>query len=381
MIIRGISLLATLLIVAAHPSMASSFDHGATPVPSGEYRVIALRSASDVASTPDADVDIIEWIGRTVSFGDTLQWLDGSSCDIWSAREAEQFPLDLNDPNLSDLAIEPLSPPAYHVFAQAMSLDLICNENGSRRIGSVIQIDDRILVMQSASGSTNIILEKPLSSPQVSQLQEQLKDMKFYDGEITGELDEATLKSVGFYAEYRGSQFRFLRTAITENLLDGLGVLDIIESDDEAMFPGYQPKRSADSLQEYSPEFATQLENTPEVALENLAELLNELNNLDLEASKMSGGWISGNLALGANQKEYAPSYSEIRAAALGDRLSAFISAIDPDEMARQWPANTDRYFSYRRFDIRHADVMGSGRFFYASAPILVSLEIPEVSK
>ena len=53
--------------------------------------------------------------------------------------------------------------------------------------------------------------------------------MKFYEGKITGELDEATLGSVGFYAEYRGSAYRFFRTAITENLLDGLRVLDDAE--------------------------------------------------------------------------------------------------------------------------------------------------------
>lgn len=194
--------------------------------PFGEYRIVALRSASDVESTPTADADIDDWIGRTVSFGETLQWINGSSCNNWFARKAEQPLLDLADPNLSDLGIEPLSPPAYHVFASAQAIDLYCNDNGSRPVGSLIWIDDRILVTHSPSGSTNVILEKPLSSRQVGRLQEQLKDMKFYHGEITGELDEATLRSVGFYAEYRGSEFRFFRTAITENLLDGLGVLD-----------------------------------------------------------------------------------------------------------------------------------------------------------
>lgn len=201
-------------------------DQQVVPMLFGDYRVVAIRSASGVESTADTDADLVEWIGNKVSFGDSLQWVDGSSCNNWFARKTEQFPLNLADPNLSDLAIEPLSPPAYHVFAFAEAFDLYCDDSGSRHIGSLIRIDGRVLVTQSASGSTNLILERPLSPEQVGRLQEQLKDMKFYDGEITGELDEATVISVGFYAEYRGSEYRFLRTAITENLLDGLGVLD-----------------------------------------------------------------------------------------------------------------------------------------------------------
>lgn len=210
----------------AATSIIMEDDQDANSALFGEYKVVALRKASSVESTPDADADIVDWIGRTVSFGETLRWVDGSSCDIWSAREAQQFPLDLEDPNLSDLAIEPLSPPAYGVFTFAAAFDLYCDGDESRSIGSFIRIDDRVLVTQSASGSTNVILEKPLLPSQVSQLQTQLKDMKFYHGKITGELDEITLRGAGSYAEYRGSEFRFFRTAITENLLDGLGVLD-----------------------------------------------------------------------------------------------------------------------------------------------------------
>ena len=65
-------------------------------------------------------------------------------------------------------------------------------------------------------------------------------------------------------------------------------------------------------------------------------------------------------------------------AAALGDRISAFVAATDPDVLAHQWPADRDRCLHYKRFDIRHADVMGSGRFYYASGPIPVTIEIPE---
>lgn len=362
-------------------SFAMEDGRGDVRAPYGEYRVIALRKASDVESTSEADADLVDWIGREVSFGDQLQWVDGSSCNSWFVREADQFPLSLEDPNLSDLAIEPLFPPAHHVFAFATALDFYCDDDGLSRIGSLIRVDERVLVASSASGSTNIILEKPLTSAQVSKLQAQLKDMKFYSSEITGELDEATLTSVGFYAEYRGSKFRFFRTAITENLLDGLGVIEDDEEDDEALLRGYQPKRGADTLQEYSPDFAMQFDNYPEVTFDNLSTLLRDLNSLNLKAGKMPGEWVAGKLALGANQKEYTPSYSEIMAAALGDRIVAFIDTIGANVLARRWPENRGQFFSYKRFEIRHADVMGMGRFYYASAPITVGFEIPEVGK
>ena len=356
--------LIAVMVTPYSASIVLADDQNTVSVLHGIYKVVALRRASDIESTADTDADIADWIGREVSFSESLRWVNGSSCDNWFAKKNKHPPLDIYDPNLDDLAIEPMNPPAYHPLAKPQAFDLYCAGKGSkrtRRIGGLIRVDERVLVTHSASGSTNIILEKPLSSSQVRQLQTRLKDMKFYDGEITGELDEPTLKGVGFYAEYRGSEYRFHRTAITENLLDGLGVA---KNDEGAMFQDYQPKRHVDTLHDYSPDFARPIDDLPAITLENLAELLSRLNSLKLKASEMPGAWVAGNLALGANQKEYTPSNSEMRAAALGDRINAFIAANDPELLARQWPAEGSQLVSYNRFEIRHADVMGSGRFY-----------------
>ena len=76
-------------------------------------------------------------------------------------------------------------------------------------------------------------------------------------------------------------------------------------------------------------------------------------------------------MQLGADPQQYKPSDAELVAAEAGDRLSAALNGADdatkvsvsavlgPDPSAR----------NYRRFDYRHSDVMGSGRYFYASPP------------
>ena len=124
-----------------------------------------------------------------------------------------------------------------------------------------------------------------------------------------------------------------------------------------------------------------QIDNLPDVTFDNLSALLSRLNSMDLRASKMPGAWVVGKLALGANEKEYAPSHAEIMAAALGDRIGAFVAATDRDVLARQWPVDRDHSFHYNRFEIRHAEVMGSGRFFYSSAPIPITFKIPKADR
>lgn len=376
---RSISLFLALIMATHATSAALADDRDAVSAPSGEYRVVALRNASDVATTANPGAGT-EWLDQRVSFGEgQLTWLGGETCELWSVREADFPVITLEDPNLSDLAMPPLDSITSSGDKRVnVPVDLVCQDDGEQILGSFVIIDARVLVASAPPWSVNFILEHALTEDQVKKLQAQLKDMKFYGGEITGKLDEATLRSVGYYAEYRGSKYRFFRTAITENLLDGLGVLDDAENGDEGAFRDYEPKRGADSLRDYSPEFARQIDNLPDVTFDNLSELLGRLNSLDLRASKLPGTWVDGKLALGANEKEYAPSQAEMMAAALGDRISAFVAATDPDVLARQWPADRDRCLHYKRFDIRHADVMGSGRFYYASGPIPVTIEIPE---
>ena len=74
---------------------------------------------------------------------------------------------------------------------------------------------------------------------------------------------------------------------------------------------------------------------------------------------------------LGADERQYKPSDAELVAAEAGDRLSAAINGADQatkDAVNAVLGADASGR-AYKRFDYRHSDVMGSGRYFYASPP------------
>ena len=85
-----------------------------------------------------------------------------------------------------------------------------------------------MLAMSWANSTTYLILERPLTDPEVKRLQKSMKSVKFYDGGITGTLDAATERAVRAWYEYRLAKPEMAiprRPAITENFLDALGVL------------------------------------------------------------------------------------------------------------------------------------------------------------
>ncbi len=80
--------------------------------PFGEYQVIALRNASDVATTADPGAGA-EWLEQRASFAEgQLTWLGGQTCELWSVREAEIPVTTLEDPNLSDVIARATANPA-----------------------------------------------------------------------------------------------------------------------------------------------------------------------------------------------------------------------------------------------------------------------------
>ncbi len=188
----------------------------------GSFFVVALRRSSTVSGGPD-DSSAADWLGREIVFDHTLSWIDGQLCEDWRILKVDEPINYISDPNLSDLEIEPVDSASSNGDARRTVLWNVICENKS--LGYVLEIDRRVLVINSNSGLTYAILEKPLNRDQVMTLQQQLADMKFYEGDINGELDDTTARAVSAYAEYRGAEFRFYRAAITENLLDGLGVL------------------------------------------------------------------------------------------------------------------------------------------------------------
>ena len=193
----------------------------------GEYVIIDARMASDVASPllPDFEPPI----GESIRFTRTGIELEGGECDDWQVTELDAAILPVQyDPNLIDLVLGPIDSPNT-VGDQQQHVGFVAKCEGET-VFRFHKVDDRVLVMPTENSAVNLILERPLSEVQIKAYQAQLKSMKFYEGELTGELDDATLTSSRYWFEYRArlddTQPIPARPAITENLLDALRVLN-----------------------------------------------------------------------------------------------------------------------------------------------------------
>ena len=91
----------------------------------------------------------------------------------------------------------------------------------------ILQVDDRVVVIPWANGSHYLVAERPLSEEQTRRLQRALISMKFLSGLVSGIVDEPTVSAIRAWAAYRARAevYAFYRPALTENLLDTLGVL------------------------------------------------------------------------------------------------------------------------------------------------------------
>jgi hypothetical protein len=140
----------------------------------------------------------------------------------------------------------------------------------------------------------------------------------------------------------------------------------------------YEPKMSPDTVTDYRPKLAPLLEDIPHAALNALPQLLRLLERFKKTAREKPGEWVDGRIYLGANPREYHPSDAELLAAEVGDRIRALIKKASLGEVVHvAHKAGLDvAEVTYNRFDFRHADVMGTGRFFYCSEPRPVHISL-----
>lgn len=132
---------------------------------------------------------------------------------------------------------------------------------------------------------------------------------------------------------------------------------------------GYTPKQTADTVLDYRPEVAGDINALPSVG--DAAGLARAFVDWKAKAAAAPGAYEQGAVQLGADPQEYRPSNAELVAAEAGDRLAAALQGADEATKAAITATLGDAPEArvYRRFDYRHSDVMGSGRYFYASKP------------
>jgi hypothetical protein len=194
----------------------------------GTYKVVTMRNASNVARAIDPLANKNEAIGQEITFTDEgALVMKGIACDHWEVFASFAPVIDTRDPMLSDIHVPPTDSPKSS-GDQRISKTYHYKCEGESFI-HVYQVDNRVLVIPWENSSRYLIAEIPLSEKQIKTLQAQLKDMKFHHFDPTGILDKETLLALSSWAGYRlqrAEAYRFKRTAITENLLDALGVLD-----------------------------------------------------------------------------------------------------------------------------------------------------------
>ncbi|MBP9233330.1 MAG: hypothetical protein KBF30_01575 [Hyphomonadaceae bacterium] len=132
---------------------------------------------------------------------------------------------------------------------------------------------------------------------------------------------------------------------------------------------GYTPKDTPDTVVDYRSSVAGDINALPPVG--NAPALAAAFVDWKARAAASPGAYEQGAVQLGADPQEYKPSDAELVAAEAGDRLVAALQGADDGTKASVAATLGDAAEArvYRRFDYRHSDVMGSGRYFYASKP------------
>ncbi len=148
-----------------------------------------------------------------------------------------------------------------------------------------------------------------------------------------------------------------------------------VASDIAAAFPDYRPKLTADDLFDYRPAMRDALNDVPDAALDALPELIRQLGFWRDRARNAPGAFEPGAVALGADPEEYRPSESELIWAVVGERVATVAAGIDAAALRAAAPPDVALPLTYPVFDVRHVDVMGSGRFFYVSEPDIRDIE------
>ena len=144
----------------------------------------------------------------------------------------------------------------------------------------------------------------------------------------------------------------------------------IIELPVDNIFGDYQPKLTPDELYDYMPSICEEVQKLPSAELRFLPDLLAGYRKYKKMAARNKGKWVEGNVILGANEKEYEPSYEELMLCEIGSRINLIretYSVAEVQELASGIKLKPGK-IRFKKFGVVHYDVMGSGRFFYISS-------------
>ena len=207
------------------PHQCVDNDQVAAPPPKGDFKVVEIRRAVDVAGGP-LPMDLNDAIGRSIGlFSDRLT-MEGMTCENWIIQRTELLPQP-NAPDLMDVFIGPAM--VAHSAGDQRILQTWSYSCEGVDTFLLTQIDANVIILHLANGLAHAIAERKFSEAEIEGMQAALKGVKYYDGPINGKLTKATLAAAAFWAEERMREVdgpRYQRPALTQNLFDTMGVFE-----------------------------------------------------------------------------------------------------------------------------------------------------------
>ena len=177
--------------------------------------------------------------------------------------------------------------------------------------------------------------------------------------EKSGDSDEAARRDI------RSSAAKALEPARAEMLARLLAL----------RFPDYRPKTSPDLATDFRPSVGSLLAALPPEEQAALPALLAALEKAKADAARNPGRREPGHVGLGADPEEYVPSDAEIVESEIGERIRRILD-LERAKEAAPGAGGAPGAVEYDLVTFRHVDVMGSGRFFYASEPMPVRVPL-----
>jgi hypothetical protein len=146
---------------------------------------------------------------------------------------------------------------------------------------------------------------------------------------------------------------------------------DTGEYDPENLFPDYEPKTTPDVILDYRPGLQEVFSQYPGPFLDNLADLVSLHHETAIKAKENPGEWHEGTIILGGAEKEYIPSDEELVVCEIDRRILIILTDTPGETLQHYYKAHNlwGTELEIMTIEIWHADVMGSGRFFYADLP------------
>lgn len=148
----------------------------------------------------------------------------------------------------------------------------------------------------------------------------------------------------------------------------------------EDIFGDYTPKKTPDTIYDYfrKPDSrlyeifdelgVTREELIPSIEITMFKKALNYFHQYKKKAETNPGTFVDGTPLLGAPLKEYIPSEEELIVSELGNLIQNLLFTHTLNEVQKYKKEHDIMEYEiiYNPIEFTHADVMGSGRFFYA---------------